>query len=187
MMENAGWHYFTMPTCVAPGDYLMRVELLALHSASSAGGAQFYMEVSNLPSLSIPNIEIVETDFRQCAQIKVTGTGTSKGSNFVSFPGAYQANDPGIVVSIYDSKGNPYPSSYKIPGPAPLVCSASENGSGSGSDSGSGTTPPVSEAPSGSGAALYAQCGGTGWTGAKGCIEGTCTPSGDYYSQCLPS
>lgn len=44
MISNQGWHYFTMPTCVAPGDYLMRVELIALHSAQQQGGAQFYME-----------------------------------------------------------------------------------------------------------------------------------------------
>jgi len=44
MIQNGGWHYFTMPSCVAPGQYLMRVELLALHSASVQGGAQFYME-----------------------------------------------------------------------------------------------------------------------------------------------
>jgi hypothetical protein len=73
MIANAGWHYFTLPTCIAPGDYLMRVELLALHSASSQGmsfqaapqtpanhtqgGAQFYMEVSrSLPSQYIQSI-----------------------------------------------------------------------------------------------------------------------------------
>jgi lytic cellulose monooxygenase (C1-hydroxylating) len=44
MIANGGWHYFNMPTCVAPGDYLLRVELLALHSASMYQGAQFYME-----------------------------------------------------------------------------------------------------------------------------------------------
>ena len=44
MIANGGWHYFTMPSCVAPGQYLMRVELIALHGASSPGGAQFYME-----------------------------------------------------------------------------------------------------------------------------------------------
>jgi hypothetical protein len=37
MIANGGWHYFDMPTCVAPGDYLMRVELIALHSAGSQG------------------------------------------------------------------------------------------------------------------------------------------------------
>lgn len=44
MIANQGWNYFTMPQCIAPGDYLMRVELIALHSASQAGQAQFYME-----------------------------------------------------------------------------------------------------------------------------------------------
>ena len=44
MIANNGWNYFTMPSCVAPGDYLMRVELIALHSAYAAGQAQFYME-----------------------------------------------------------------------------------------------------------------------------------------------
>ncbi|RYP05264.1 hypothetical protein DL764_003925 [Monosporascus ibericus] len=103
MIANQGWHYFTMPSCVAPGDYLMRVELLALHSAYSPGGAQFYME---------------------CAQIRVTGSGTNKGSSFVSFPGAYSANDPGITISIYDNNGNPNNGGkpYAIPGPQLLTC-----------------------------------------------------------------
>ncbi len=43
MIENKGWNYFTIPSCVAPGNYLMRVELLALHSAYSIGGAQFFV------------------------------------------------------------------------------------------------------------------------------------------------
>jgi cellulase len=60
----------------------------------------------------------------ECAQIRVTGSGTSKGSNFVSFPGAYSANDPGIKVNIYDNSGQPYMGGkqYQIPGPAPLKC-----------------------------------------------------------------
>lgn len=44
MIANRGWTYFTMPTCITPGDYLMRVELIALHSAYASGQAQFYME-----------------------------------------------------------------------------------------------------------------------------------------------
>jgi cellulase len=28
MIANGGWWYFTMPSCIAPGNYLMRVELL---------------------------------------------------------------------------------------------------------------------------------------------------------------
>ncbi|KAL1863068.1 hypothetical protein VTK73DRAFT_6493 [Phialemonium thermophilum] len=103
MIANKGWHNFTMPACVAPGDYLMRVELIALHSAQMTGGAQFYME---------------------CAQIRVTGSGTNSGSNFVSFPGAYKANDPGILINIYDNKGTPNNAGkpYAIPGPRPIKC-----------------------------------------------------------------
>lgn len=37
------------------------------------------------------------------------------------------------------------------------------------------------------GAALYAQCGGTGFTGSTTCAEGTCVKQNDYYSQCLNS
>ncbi|KAK4165591.1 glycoside hydrolase [Cladorrhinum sp. PSN259] len=103
MISNGGWHYFNMPSCVAPGDYLMRVELIALHSAGSAGQAQFYME---------------------CAQIRITGSGTKTGENFVSFPGAYKADHPGIRVNIYDNSGNPNGGGrpYQIPGPAVLAC-----------------------------------------------------------------
>jgi cellulase len=43
MINNNGWVDFTMPTCVAPGQYLLRAEIIALHSASQAGGAQFYV------------------------------------------------------------------------------------------------------------------------------------------------
>lgn len=32
-----------IPTDLAPGDYLLRAEVIALHTASSSGGAQFYM------------------------------------------------------------------------------------------------------------------------------------------------
>lgn len=47
MIEANGWHYFTMPTCMAPGDYLLRVELIALHGAQQSGQAQceFYLKV----------------------------------------------------------------------------------------------------------------------------------------------
>lgn len=124
----------------------------------------------------------------QCAQIRVTGSGTNSGSNTVSFPGAYTASHPGITVSIYDNKGSPYPSSYQIPGPAPITCSGgSSGGGGSNSGGGSNNGGGSSQQPStGEGAALYAQCGGTGWTGPTTCKEGTCKASGDFYSQCVP-
>ncbi|KAF1934805.1 hypothetical protein EJ02DRAFT_460902 [Clathrospora elynae] len=102
MISAGGWVDFSLPACVAPGQYLLRAEIIALHSASKQGGAQFYMG---------------------CAQLNVSGSGTKTGST-VSFPGAYQANDAGILVSIYDQQGNPKGNGtpYKIPGPAVLTC-----------------------------------------------------------------
>ncbi|KAK2767425.1 hypothetical protein FQN54_003581 [Arachnomyces sp. PD_36] len=102
MINSGGWTYFTMPSCVAPGNYLLRVETIALHSAYDEGQAQFYMS---------------------CAQINISGSGTATGET-VSFPGAYSSTDPGILISIYDNKGVPNNNgqAYEIPGPEPLSC-----------------------------------------------------------------
>ena len=53
------------------------VEHIALHSASTSGGAQFYIS---------------------CAQLKVTGGGSASPAG-VSIPGVYKASDPGIMIS----------------------------------------------------------------------------------------
>ncbi|KAG8965117.1 hypothetical protein FRC00_010453, partial [Tulasnella sp. 408] len=42
MISNKGLVHFKIPACIAPGNYLLRVELVALHGASSYPGAQFY-------------------------------------------------------------------------------------------------------------------------------------------------
>jgi xyloglucan-specific endo-beta-1,4-glucanase len=47
------------------------------------------------------------------------------------------------------------------------------------------TTTTTSKAASTTGAPLYGQCGGTGWTGPTTCASGTCTYSNPWYSQCL--
>jgi len=72
----------TIPENVPSGDYLLRIEHIALHGASQVNGAQFYIS---------------------CAQITVTGGGSGTPSPLVAFPGAYQASDPGIKVNIYVS------------------------------------------------------------------------------------
>ncbi|KAF2466736.1 uncharacterized protein BDR25DRAFT_376874 [Lindgomyces ingoldianus] len=102
MIAAGGWSDFTMPSCVASGQYLLRAEIIALHSAKTQGAAQFYMG---------------------CAQINVQGSGTKTGDT-VSFPGAYSATDPGILINIYDTMGNPNGGGkpYKIPGPQVLQC-----------------------------------------------------------------
>ena len=83
----------TLPKSLPSGEYLLRAEHIALHSAGSSGGAQFYIS---------------------CAQIKVNNGGSGSPSPLVSFPGAYKASDAGILVNIY----YPIPTNYKPPGPA---------------------------------------------------------------------
>ncbi|KAI5200434.1 carbohydrate-binding module family 1 protein [Aureobasidium subglaciale EXF-2481] len=206
-----GWQKFTMPSCIAPGQYLMRVELLALHSANSPNGAQFY---------------------QSCAQIKVTGSGSfSPASNaLISLPGGYSASDPGISVDIYQPS---IYTSYKAPGPAVIACGAGGAAPATSATSAAPATskvtstsaapatskvtstsaapvttakpttlstvfktstsaaapPATTTAASGSGgaaAAKYAQCGGNGWTGATTCVSGsTCTKQNDFYFQCI--
>ncbi|KAH9897270.1 glycoside hydrolase family 61 protein [Xylariomycetidae sp. FL2044] len=89
--ENCGKQELTIPSDIAPGEYLLRAETIALHSAGQAGGAQFYMT---------------------CYQITVTGSGSATPAG-VKFPGAYKATDPGIQVDIW---GNGF-TEYTIPGP----------------------------------------------------------------------
>lgn len=43
MISNGGWVDFQIPSCVAPGQYLLRTEIIALHSAGNQGQAQFYI------------------------------------------------------------------------------------------------------------------------------------------------
>lgn len=72
VINGQGKHQIKIPSCIAPGQYLLRAEMIALHGAGSYPGAQFYME---------------------CAQINVVGgTGSKTPSNTVSFPGAYKVS-----------------------------------------------------------------------------------------------
>lgn len=85
----------TVPSFVADGDYLLRAEALALHTAGSSGQAQFYMT---------------------CYQLTVSGGKGGGSPATVSFPGAYKSSDPGILIDIHAPM-----SSYVAPGPP--VCS----------------------------------------------------------------
>ncbi|KAI0169270.1 glycoside hydrolase family 61 protein [Hypoxylon sp. FL1284] len=102
MISNQGWVKFDLPQCIAPGDYLMRVEVLALHSASRPNGAQFYMS---------------------CAQLKVGGSGSYSPSQTVSFPGVYEKSDTSIVTNIYGLTGQPDNGGkqYNAPGNVPVM------------------------------------------------------------------
>ncbi|KAI8233759.1 Polysaccharide monooxygenase Cel61a [Colletotrichum sp. SAR11_57] len=94
MVANSGYQY-TIPSCLKPGYYLVRHEIIALHAAYSYPGAQFY-----------PG----------CHQLQVTGSGTKTPTSLVAFPGAYKATDPGITYDAYKAQ------TYTIPGPAVFTC-----------------------------------------------------------------
>jgi len=181
MIAAKGKVTFTIPACISPGFYLLRHELIALHPASTYPGAQFYME---------------------CAQLNITGGGSTAPAT-VSFPGAYHGSDPGITIDIYQTLSN-----YTVPGPPVFSCSGSSStapppppppSSGTSSSTKSSSSSSTSKTTTsstktsssaqstGTGvAAHYAQCGGTGWTGATTCASPyTCTYSSAYYSQCL--
>ncbi|KAG8858395.1 hypothetical protein FRB96_005280 [Tulasnella sp. 330] len=105
LVSAEGLQTFTIPSCIPPGNYFLRAEIIALHGASTYPGAQLYME---------------------CAQINVTGGGTAKPAT-VSFPGAYAGTDPyvqlqcGITINIY----YPAVTNYTIPGPPVFTCDGS--------------------------------------------------------------
>ncbi|RAK96352.1 putative endo-1,4-beta-glucanase [Aspergillus ibericus CBS 121593] len=75
---------------VAPGYYVLRHELIALHGASSENGAQNYP---------------------QCFNLQITGTGTAEPSGVLGTE-LYTPTDAGILVNIYQSL-----STYEVPGP----------------------------------------------------------------------
>ncbi|KDQ52696.1 glycoside hydrolase family 61 protein [Jaapia argillacea MUCL 33604] len=84
---------FAIPKNLPSGQYLVRVENIAIHAASAHGGAQFYLA---------------------CGQINVTGGGSGTPGPLVAFPGAYTGYEPGILINIY----SPIPANYTQPGPA---------------------------------------------------------------------
>lgn len=150
-----------IPADLQDGDYLLRAEALALHTAGQAGGAQFYIS---------------------CYQITVSGgTGTASPS-LVRFPGAYGANDPGIMINIHSALDN-----YIAPGP-PVYAGGTTKVAGSGCAGCESTckvgSSPSAQAPTfepvGGGTAgvpeasscqvqPYGQCGGQGYTGCTQC------------------
>jgi len=81
----------SIPSNLAPGNYLIRHEIIALQIA---GGAEFY------PS---------------CSQLRVGGsqTGAPQASDLVSLPGAYSDTDPGIYTPDVYNPGF----TYTFPGP----------------------------------------------------------------------
>ncbi|KAJ3045013.1 hypothetical protein HDV00_012433 [Rhizophlyctis rosea] len=178
---------FTVPSGMASGRWLFRVEHTGLHVASSAGGAQFYV---------------------RCFDANIVGGGSvSSPSPSEAIPGGYTSSTVGVVWDAYNGDQTKYPG---FGGP---VANWGSN-SGGGSSPATTTTTRVVQttlpvqttttrsvqttlpvkttttttvASGGSGTvAKYGQCGGQGYTGPVTCASGsTCKVSNQYYSQCL--
>lgn len=82
----------TLPRSLPNGEYLLRIQQLAIHNPWPGGIPQFYIS---------------------CAQISVTGGGSGNPSPKVAIPGAFSQSDPGYTANIYSGF-----TSYTVPGPA---------------------------------------------------------------------
>ncbi|KAF7345557.1 hypothetical protein MVEN_01574400 [Mycena venus] len=155
-LDNGSPASVTLPSNLKAGNYLLRHEIIALHTAQSEGGAEFY-----------PN----------CAQLTVTGSGTATASadEMVSLPGAYKPTDAGILINVYDMTG-----AYKFPGPA--VASFVKGGSSSGSGSGNPpASPPASEPSSTKAGSAPSKTGST--SAPTSTSSGSGSPSGSGGSK----
>ncbi|CAE6417645.1 unnamed protein product, partial [Rhizoctonia solani] len=92
--QGAKWTV-KIPASIAPGEYILRHEILGLHVAQAVGGAQFYPH---------------------CVQIKLTGSGTKSLPTGVALPGAYVATDPGILTQLWWFSTSNATASYTAPG-----------------------------------------------------------------------
>ncbi|KAF2853928.1 lytic polysaccharide monooxygenase [Plenodomus tracheiphilus IPT5] len=79
----------TIPSQVAAGEYLLRIEQLGIHNPGSP--PQFYIS---------------------CAQVKVTGSGSGSPSPTTKIPGHVKSTDSGYTANIYNNF-----KSYVVPGP----------------------------------------------------------------------
>lgn len=174
--KNNTWEV-RIPATLAAGNYVLRHEIIALHGAGSANGAQAYP---------------------QCFNLKVTGSGTLKPPG-VRGTALYKATDPGILVNIYTSSVN-----YIVPGPSLIsgvpssVAQSPSQITGSATATpgdqivGTPTTTMVTSAKTTSACTglqtVYGQCGGQGWTGPTACVGGSkCSTQNVYYAQCTPA
>lgn len=119
LIANNNTWVTTVPSTLAAGQYVFRHEIIALHGAGSANGAQNYP---------------------QCMNIEITGSGTD---NPVGVLGTelYSADEPGILFNPYTTI-----TSYTIPGPA--LYKAGSTGGNNGGGSGSTPTTPAPSATS---------------------------------------
>ncbi|KAL1619120.1 hypothetical protein SLS56_010254 [Neofusicoccum ribis] len=109
----------TIPSSIKAGNYVLRHEIIALHGAGSADGAQNYP---------------------QCINLEISGSGTDDLSSGGTLGTAlYKEDDPGILINIYQTL-----STYVIPGPT--LYSGASSGSATAVASSAAASTPASSA-----------------------------------------
>ncbi|KAK1573253.1 family 61 glycosyl hydrolase [Colletotrichum navitas] len=208
LIENGNAWLVRIPANVAPGHYVLRHDIIALHNAGQQNGAQSYP---------------------QCINLEITGEGTD---NPPGTPGTalYKANDAGILYNIYRDNLNDYvvPGDTIIPGGVSMLPQSRIQITASGSATPYGTTrvrsssstriapssvttsndisPSSTAAPTRTLAPttlqtktttalpageptqdMYGQCGGLAYQGPTKCpAYATCSTVNLYYAQCTP-
>ncbi|WYZ38216.1 hypothetical protein EsH8_III_000130 [Colletotrichum jinshuiense] len=92
LIDNGNAWLVRIPPNIAPGHYVLRHDIIALHSAGQLNGAQSYP---------------------QCVNLEITGDGTYNPPGVLG-TALYRANDPGIFYNIYRDNLN----DYVVPGDA---------------------------------------------------------------------
>ncbi|KAI1140441.1 glycoside hydrolase family 61 protein [Hypoxylon sp. FL0543] len=85
---------YTIPKCIPSGEYLLRIQSLAIHNPGAV--PQFYIS---------------------CGQVNVNGGGNASPTPTAKIPGAFKATDPGYTANIYNNFH-----SYTVPGPSVFTC-----------------------------------------------------------------
>lgn len=91
LIQNGNKWTVTIPSTVAKGNYVIRHEIIALHSAYAPNGAQNYP---------------------QCISLEIFGSGTDELPSGTPGVNLYTPDDPGILINIYQNLN------YVIPGPS---------------------------------------------------------------------
>ncbi|OLN89063.1 Polysaccharide monooxygenase Cel61a 3 [Colletotrichum chlorophyti] len=126
LIKNGNAWLVRIPTDIAPGHYVLRHDIIALHGAQDPNGAQSYP---------------------QCINLEITGQGTY---NPPGVPGTelYKSNDPGILYNIYRDNLNNYvvPGGDIISGGISMLPQSRLSTTGTGTATPYGTTRAISSA-----------------------------------------
>lgn len=113
LIDNNNTWVTTVPSTLAPGNYVFRHEIIALHGAGTENGAQNYP---------------------QCMNIEITGSGTENPQGTLGTE-LYTATDSGILFNPYGTI-----TEYVIPGPALYRAGSSSGSDGSVTSSATATS-----------------------------------------------